>query len=66
MPELGKWLIGTGVVLVLAGIFLSVVGKLPGDIVLRRENVTLYLPLTTSILLSVVVSLLFYLFSRYF
>ncbi len=35
-------------------------GKLPGDILIRRENFTFYFPLATSILLSLLLSLLFY------
>ena len=66
MPELGRILIGLGVVLVLFGLFVTFVGKLPGDIVIRRENFTFYFPIATSILLSVVLSLIFYLFSKFF
>ncbi len=66
MPEFGKILIGMGLVLVLFGLFVSVVGKLPGDIVIRKENFTFYFPIATSILLSVVLSILFYLFSKFF
>jgi hypothetical protein len=66
LPEIGKWLIGMGVVLILFGLFVSVVGRLPGDIVIRKENFTFYFPIATSILLSVVLSFLFYLFSRFF
>jgi hypothetical protein len=66
MPEIGRLLIGVGVVLILFGLFVSVVGKLPGDIVIKKENFTFYFPIATSILLSVLLSLLFYLFSRFF
>ncbi len=66
MPEFGKILIGMGLLLMLTGLFVSFMGKMPGDIVIRRENFTFYFPLGTSILLSVVLSLLFYLFSRFF
>jgi len=66
MPEYGKLLIGVGVVLILFGLFVSVVGKLPGDIVIKKENFTFYFPIATSILLSIVLSLLFYLFSKFF
>ncbi|WP_456381149.1 DUF2905 domain-containing protein [Hydrogenimonas sp.] len=66
MPEIGKLLIGMGVVLLLFGLFVSVVGKLPGDIVVKKEHFTFYFPITTSILLSVLLSLIFYLFSRFF
>jgi hypothetical protein len=40
-------------------------GRLPGDIVIERENFRLYLPLTTSLFVSVVLSLLLWLFSRW-
>ena len=66
MPEIGKLLIGMGVVLILFGLFVSVVGKLPGDIVIKKEHFTFYFPIATSILLSVVLSLVFYLFSKFF
>jgi len=66
LPEFGKILIGMGLLLMLTGLFVSFMGKMPGDIVIRRENFTFYFPLGTSILLSVVLSLLFYLFSRFF
>jgi hypothetical protein len=39
-------------------------GRLPGDIVIERENFTFYLPLGTSLLISVVLSLIFWLLGR--
>ncbi len=66
MSDIGRLLIGMGVVLIIFGLFVSVVGKLPGDIVIKRENFTFYFPLATSILLSIVLSLLFYLFTKFF
>lgn len=53
-----------GAVLLLAGKFNLPLGRLPGDIVYRGKNSVLYFPLTTSILVSVVLSLLFWLFGR--
>jgi len=59
-----------GVVLALVGGLLLLVGKIPflgrltGDIVLRRGNWSFYFPLTTSILISIVLTLLFSLFGR--
>ncbi len=70
MDSLGKMLILFGVVLALLGGLLLVAGKipylgrLPGDIVIRRENWSFYFPLTTSILISILLTLLFSLFSR--
>jgi hypothetical protein len=72
MNVLGRLLIGVGLVLVIAGALLLLLGRtgfplgrLPGDISYRGRNVSVYFPLGTSILLSVVLSLVFYLLSRF-
>lgn len=70
MDSLGKLLILFGVVLALLGGLLLLAGKipflgrLPGDIVIRREHWSFYFPLTTSIVISILLTLLFSLFSR--
>jgi hypothetical protein len=70
MDSLGKMLILFGVVLALLGGLLLLTGKipflgrLPGDIVIRREHWSFYFPLTTSIVISILLTLLFSLFSR--
>ncbi len=70
MDSLGKLLIIAGIVLALAGAVLLLAGKipflgrLPGDIVIRREHWSLYFPLTTCILVSLLLTLIFALFSR--
>lgn len=69
MQDLGKWIIVAGVVLVVVGIIFVVggkfgLGKLPGDVVIRRGNATFYFPIVTSIILSIVLSLLFWIFRR--
>ena len=64
MAGLGKFLIWLGVILILAGTVITFagripwIGRLPGDICIKRENFTFYFPLTTSILLSVILSLI--------
>jgi hypothetical protein len=70
--DLGRLLIAVGLVLLVAGGLLLLfgraglpLGRLPGDISYRGRNLSVYLPLGTSILLSVVVSLIFYLLSRF-
>jgi hypothetical protein len=70
MADLGKLLIVAGGLLVCVGVLflfgvkLSWFGRLPGDIFVRRENFSFYFPLTTGILVSVVLSLLFALLRR--
>ena len=70
MSDLARNLIVLGVLLVVVGLALLLVpkipglGKLPGDIVIKRENFTFYFPLGTCILLSVILSLIFWLFRR--
>lgn len=65
---LGRMLIYLGVFLVAVGVLLSIVpirfGRLPGDIVIRGRNSVFYFPLATSILLSVVLTLVFWIFRR--
>jgi len=67
---LGKTLILTGIILVGAGLLLTVIhkvpyiGKLPGDIYVEKKNFTFYFPLATSILVSAVLTFLLWLFSR--
>jgi hypothetical protein len=61
---LGGVIILAGAVLLLAGRFNLPLGRLPGDIVYRGKNTVLYFPLTTCIVISVVLSLLFWLFGR--
>ncbi len=66
----GRWLIIFGLALVvLGGVFLLAgklpwLGKLPGDILIKRGNFTFYFPVTTCILASVILSLIFFLFFR--
>lgn len=70
MSELGKWMIVAGTIMVVTGVvFLLVgkipnVGKLPGDIVIKKENFSFYFPLTTCIILSIVLSLISFLWTR--
>ena len=66
---MARWLIILGVVLVVAGLvwpWLSKLGlgRLPGDIVIERENFRLYLPIATSILVSVVLPLVLWFLNR--
>jgi len=65
---MGKMLIGIGIVLI--GIIMTFgpkipwIGKLPGDIFIQRGNFSFHLPLTTCIIISIILTLLLYLFRR--
>jgi hypothetical protein len=64
---MGKWLVVIGILIAAAGVLVMLgvpLGRLPGDIYYRRGNTTLYVPLTTSILVSVVLTLLLALLRR--
>jgi hypothetical protein len=72
MAEVGKLLVLLGVILVAAGLVLILlgrtslpVGRLPGDFLYRSKNTTVYFPLATSLILSVVLSFILYLISRF-
>ncbi|GIW44338.1 MAG: hypothetical protein KatS3mg077_1620 [Candidatus Binatia bacterium] len=70
VSELGRFLILAGVILVGLGLLLTFAGKLPwlgrlpGDIYYKTDHVTIYFPLMTSLILSVALTLLIYLFRR--
>jgi hypothetical protein len=72
MNELGKMLLGLGLLLAVIGVLVLIagriglpLGRLPGDFAYRGRRVSVYFPLGTSLLISVVLSLLFYLISRF-
>ena len=72
MNDLGRVLIGLGLLLLVAGGLLLLLGRtgiplgrLPGDISYRGKNMSVYFPLGTSILLSVLLSVVFYFLSRF-
>ncbi|MBI5416736.1 DUF2905 domain-containing protein [Candidatus Poribacteria bacterium] len=67
---LGKSLIFFGLIIVIAGLALLVmdkipfIGKLPGDIYIKKEKFGFFFPITTSIIISIILSILFNLLSR--
>ncbi len=72
MTDLGKLLLVLGGVIVLVGAALLLagrfnlpLGRLPGDIVYRGKNTVFYFPIVTCIVISVVLSLLFWIFGRH-
>jgi len=70
MNPLGKTLIFFGLLLAALGLLLTLgsklpwLGRLPGDIYINRGNFSFYFPLTTSIIVSVIITLVLYLFRR--
>jgi hypothetical protein len=71
MHHIGKSLILIGILLIVTGVFftlggkISWFGKLPGDIIIHRKNFSFYFPATTSVLISVILSLIIFLFFRH-
>lgn len=73
LGEFGKWLVIVGGILVALGVVLWLLrdvpvlhklGRLPGDIRIHKDNFTFYFPLTTSILISLALTLIFWLLRR--
>lgn len=72
MNQVGKLLVGIGLFLALVGVLLLVagriglpLGRLPGDFAWRGKHVSVYIPLGTCILISIVITLVLYLLSRF-
>jgi hypothetical protein len=72
MTAVARLLVKLGLILIVAGGLVYLLGRLgisfgsmPGDLAWRRKNVTVFFPIGTSILLSVLLTLLFWLFSRF-
>ena len=70
---MGKLLIITGILLIIAGIAVIMLqgktgwfGNLPGDIKIEKKNITFYFPVVTMILVSIVLSVLIYFFGKFF
>ncbi len=70
MPAMGKVFIVLGVLFIVMGLAfmfgdrIPFLGKLPGDIYIKRERFSFYFPLTTSILISIVLTILFSIFRK--
>ena len=63
--NISKLLIIAGIVLIVLGLVWRFIGRLPGDIQFKTGNVTFYFPIVTSILISIILTLLFYLLGRF-
>jgi hypothetical protein len=71
MDEKAKVIIILGIVLVMVGLVmlfaqkLPFLGRLPGDILIKKEHFTFYFPLATSIIISIIISLILYLIGKF-
>jgi len=72
MTEIGKVILGFGILLVVLGAVLMIagrlglpLGRLPGDIAYKGKNVSVYFPIGTSILVSIVLTVVLYLISQF-
>jgi hypothetical protein len=69
IQDVGRTIVSVGFILIVVGIFfcflarLPFFGKLPGDILIKRENFTFYAPIATGILISIILSVLFIIIS---
>ncbi|HEX8959959.1 MAG TPA: DUF2905 domain-containing protein [Geobacteraceae bacterium] len=70
MADLGKWLIILGLLIAACGVIITLagripwLGRLPGDIFIKRENFSFYFPLATCILISAIVSFILWLLRK--
>ncbi|MFA9557191.1 DUF2905 domain-containing protein [Evansella sp. AB-rgal1] len=71
MTQIPKLLVTAGILLIIVGIIWQVggkfisLGKLPGDIFIKRGNTTFYFPIVTSIVISIVLSFLLFIIGRF-
>jgi hypothetical protein len=70
MPSMGKMLIILGVILIVIGLAFTYgpkipwLGRLPGDISIKKDNFSFYFPITTSIIISIILTILFSIFRK--
>ncbi|MBN8250538.1 DUF2905 domain-containing protein [Priestia flexa] len=65
MNDLPKLVMIVGGILLLVGFLLQFIGKLPGDILIKKGNTTFYFPIVTSIVISILLSLIFFFIGRF-
>jgi len=70
MPGIGKMFIILGIILIVVGIAfmfgdkIPYIGKLPGDIYIKKERFSFYFPITTGIIISIILTILFSIFRK--
>lgn len=67
MTDIAKMVMIVGAILLVIGFLMNFIslGKLPGDIIIKKGNTTFYFPIVTSIIISIVLSAVFYLIGRF-
>ncbi|PGY00345.1 DUF2905 domain-containing protein [Bacillus thuringiensis] len=65
MMEMPKMLITAGILLIVVGLAWKFIGRLPGDIFVKKGNVTFYFPIITCIVLSIVLAFIMYIINRF-
>lgn len=63
--QIGKVFLLLGLIFIIIGLIWTFIGKLPGDIHIKKGNVSFHFPIMTSIVVSLILSLIFYLVSRF-
>src|SRR5699024_3479902 len=63
--NVGKIFVFLGIVFLLIGLLWSIIGKLPGDIVFKKGNTTIYFPIMTSIIVSIILSIIMIIISKF-
>ena len=65
MMDFSKLFLTLGVLFIVIGLVWRFIGMIPGDILVKKGNVTFYFPIVTSILISIVLSLILYVIGRF-
>ncbi len=65
MMDFSKLFLTLGVLFIVIGLVWRFIGKIPGDILVKKGNVTFYFPIVTSILISILLSLILYVIGRF-
>jgi len=63
--NIGKLFIFLGIVFLIIGLIWTIIGKLPGDIVFKKGNTTVYFPIMTSIIISILLSIVMLIISKF-
>lgn len=65
MMDMSKLFLVIGSICIAIGLLWRFIGKIPGDILIKKGNVTFFFPIVTSLILSVILSVIFYVIQRF-